>query len=543
MRWTSLSLLILCLVIPFLGCGKTNVGALWPPYGQEDPGDEGWSPDPGGGGTNGSYLLRGLEPGSVFVNGAPNIEAVYPGDGAVDVDRDTFVAFRFNESMNPDTTLLNDYFEMVRVLNQKVVTGTFSFAPGSANRIVIFEPDDTLEPLKEYEVTLSDGFQDAQGSSYGGGDVTVSFTTVGISAKPDFAIIPSLTLPVENATGVYDGASVLLFFTVGVNTAGSGTGMGEGSGNFTLTTEDGDSVQGSVAFYNGDRVFVMTPALPYPGGKRLDGLVNSKVTRADESESLDSDYTFSFTTVDFPRVTAITFPGQNPLITLPANAFLGRVNLTNQHTVDLAVTLSGSGNAGKLTLIFWDNNANAVIVIPSGPFDEGLHEFTVDLKPGTGDAILDGTITVGAFTTSAGENSPVGPPLALPDLLKDTVMPSLLTLGPPNDVKSGHWDMLSDAAMPAFYGRASEDLADLTMTVEFFGTALDPVKAIKFFSTENPAGSGIYSEEVTRGSDHLFITEPFLDFSTGGLFSGIELYGSGSRTGGGHGGGPHRPGG
>jgi hypothetical protein len=110
----------------------------------------------------------------------------------------------------------------------------------------------------------------------------------------------------------------------------------------------------------------------------------------------------------------------------------------------------------------------------------------------------------------------VGPPLELPDLKKDVKDPALLSLGPPNNVKGGDFDLLSEAPDPCIHGRADEDLWDVTIQFDWLGVPQDPIQAIQFFSMEYPSGSGLYSQEVTRGVDDLFITPFLIDLSLAG---------------------------
>ncbi len=518
--WSCL-LLVLFLLPVAAGCSGSNVGSVYNPYGSEtDPGDEGF--DPGSGAGDNGYNLYSLENGTVFSSGAPQLLHGYPEQGAKGVDVNTFVVLRFSESLNPDMSLLAKGFVFQKASDNSPVPGVLTFARGTAKTVLVFEPAQELEEEEEYQVSLTSELEDAQGTAFvpegGQGSAGFGFTTGKAADDVPFEIIEPLVFPESGATDVSPGTSVLLFFTEAVKTGSGNSGIGGSNSNFSAKDQDGDSVKGARSFDYDDRLFVFTPTSPMPAGETIDIVVQGNVKNKDGSETVGQDFSFSFTVVGFPHVSEIAFKNNDPLVVLPDNIFDGRANKQNQHSIVLNVTTKGSGMADKLTLIFWDNDESAVISVNSGKSSAGTHSFTVDLKPGSKNILLDGTVTVGAYTAGGGVNSPVGPPIELPNLKKDVEKPVLISLGPPCSPGTSNLGILTEVPDPAIHGRAAEDLSAVKITAEFYGTEQDPVNALKFFSIEYPGGSKTYSDEVTRNTSNLFITTPLLDLDTGGLF-------------------------
>lgn len=513
--WTFLALAALFLIS---GCGGNNVGALFPPYGKKgDAKQSGWIEN-----DDGSFKCFAAEAGARYANGPPEIVVVYPAAGDQEVDVNTFIVVRFTETLNPDETKLEKGLTLVKSNDNEKVDGDYSFAPGSAGTVLVFEPDDPLEDEELYDIILNGKIEDAQGVPFepdeGEQEAVFSFFTGKDGDDIEFGLIDSLTLPSDGETDNSDGASLLLFFTEAVDTTDGAAGLGVNSDNFGVTDGKKNDILGTHSFAYGGRLFIFTPSSPYISGERITAEMKAEVANEDGTETLSADITKQFDVVGFPHVTEITFTNNDPLLALPAHAYAGRINKgTDQDLFEIEITLTGQATAAVLTTIFWDNDNKAVLDVINTPLSEKEHKFTIDLRPEDEDLLKDGTITVGAYTTQGDVNSPLGPPLILRDLLKDLVEPSLVSLGPPNDAQPGALDFLTESASPAIHGRASEDLSNVAIAGNFLTFPIQ-VDGITFFSIQYPPGSGKFSQEVTRGADHLFITEidPALDLSTGG---------------------------
>jgi len=498
-------LVVLCLFLA-PGCGKNNLGDLFPPYySAGDPADLGFDGPDG----NGAYTLYGLEAGTIFGNDPPALAGTYPANGAADVDLGALVALRFTKSLRNSTSMLDQAVKVQKSAGGDSVAGDWSFAPGSAHRVIVFEPDDPLEEKTAYEVHISASLSDAQGMNYAAKAAATAFSTGDAGGDIPFAVADGIVLPPPSSSTASERAPVLILFTEAVDTSGGVNGLGEGGPNFEISDQDGGLIDGDHEFHYDNRLFVFDPEMNMPAGKRIDVTVKKEAGNSLGSETLDSDFDFSFDIVAFPRITSIVFNDVgDPFVALPARVYSGSIVEPNLHTVEITVTLEGSGQSDRLTLILWDNDSKAIILSDEANRSAGTMTYFVDVQPKAGEAIKDGTVTVGAFTTSrSGTNSPVGPPEVLPDLCKDLVDPLLVSLGPPYGSSAGSSELLLEEPGAGLHGRASEDLKSIQVTLDVNGTP-QTVDGIVFFSMEFPAGTGLYSNEVTRGGGNLFITEP-----------------------------------
>ncbi len=507
-RQSLFVIMLLCALIPYCtGCGGgSNVGKLFQPrYNPSNPADQGFDGPDG----NGAFTVHGLEAGMVFGEEGPEHQAVYPADGSSGVDVNTIVVLRFDQSLGTAEAGLAAVVTVSDSTDggRANVSGSVSYVAGSARRLVVFVPDAALGENTTYKVNVSATLVDAQGEAVKSSGEVATFETGKAGDDIPFEVISALTLPADGDVYVSERAPFFVFFTESVDTGTGAKGLGGNTSNLKVL-RGSQAVNGVRSFEYGDRLLVFTPTADMDPGERIDVTVESTTGNSDGSETLAGDYDFSFTIIGFPRVTGITAVAGGPLIALPANAYIGRIVPTNQHEIDVTVTLEGPGKSYNLTLIFWDNTTKAIILSDKAKRSAGSITYTIDFKPKNDDALSDGVITVGAYTTdSSGTNGPVGPPAFLPDLFKDTVPPALSSLGPPSGSAAGNRELLLEAASAGVHGRASEDLASISVTVDVNG-APQKLDGIVFFSMEYPNGSGSYSQEVTRGSGHLFITEP-----------------------------------
>lgn len=493
---------ILLLVIAFVtvvGCSKNNLGTLFSVGIIEgDPAESGF----GDADANGAYNVRALVAGALFVDGAPEVDAIYPPKGATGADVTALIILRFTETLGTAEAALSTAITVQTTDPKAAIGGDYSYVDGSANRIVVFDPTDDLADETEYEIALTSTLVDATGDVAASSGTIGTFTTGKAGDAVTFGVIESLTLPVAGATGVSERTEILVFFTEAVDRASV-------QNEFVVEDRNGNPQAGIFSFPSdyGDRVVVFTPAADYPINKRVDVTVDRDTQNSDQSEDLGSDYTFSFTTIGFPRVTAIGFSAGDPIAALPANFYEGTILATNQEAFKITVTLAGPGKSERLVLLFRDSNSKAIVVVDEAKRSAGTYKYTIDFKPEDTDAISDGKITVGAYTVKDDVNSPVAPAPVLPNLLKDLVAPELESLGPPSGIAAGNRQILLDVSSAGIHGRASEDLAGLSITVDVNGTP-QVLEGLVFFSIEYPTGSAIYSQEVTRGNDDLFITIP-----------------------------------
>lgn len=539
-RFACLILTLLVLIV-MTGCwSRNNVADIWPPYDKGNPEAGGWTAN-----DDGTYNLSDLEPGTIMSISSPTLLQHFPTSNYQLFPIDGIIVLVFDSSLNP-SVLSGQGIAVTKVIGNESVSGTFTFAPGSDNTVVVFEPTEDLEARKKYEITITGSLTNVQGTEYDSGsdgDTVISFETAKSNYAVDFIIQDTLTVPASGADGVADDASVLVFFSEAVDSTNGSEGLGSASDgtineNLVIEDQDGNVIAGSVAFHYDDRLMVFTPSAAMTGGKRIDVKIESDVDNSDGSEGLDADYETSFTIVDFPRPTAISFAEGTEVILRPTTIFEGSINIAtdaNEFAVD--VTLAGSGAADSVTLILWDLDSRAIIEVFEGTFGDGTHSFTVDMIPEDEDpwdtaAQQEALIfKVGCYTSSSTNRSPVGPALELPAVLRDLTRPTLTSLGPPNSSSTADSNVsfLTEIYDYIFYGRAAERCSNVTIDYTLSGTEQDPVSAIPFFSAEYPAASTRYKNEVTLGDDYLFITAPFLP-STGSIVPlGMNYY-AGSRA-------------
>jgi len=132
-----LSLCGLALLWGAPGCSNSSITDIFPPFDKGDPGNQGFIPN-----DDGTFQLFALESGAVYGNGAPALEAVFPEDGDTNVPLDSVILLRFSETMNPDQALLKKGVKVRKQegSNPEALAGTYGFAPGSAGRLLVFQP-------------------------------------------------------------------------------------------------------------------------------------------------------------------------------------------------------------------------------------------------------------------------------------------------------------------------------------------------------------------------------------------------------------------
>jgi hypothetical protein len=532
-------LMVLVILVLVAGCSKNNIGSIFPPYKKGNPANEGFNKN-----DDGTFQLFALEAGAVFSNSAPELVELHPPDNTGGVDVNTLIVLRFSSTMNPKENFLNDGIKIRERNATENVEGTFSFAPGSAKTVVVFEPAEPLRERADFEVALTGSLQDALGTAYDPGEGNTErifeFSTGRTDAEVAFNIIEALTVPPDNATGVSDGASVLVFFTEAVNTTSSTTGLkkaDEGKNdNLRIRDQDNNDILGERSFHYGDRLLVYEPDNPLPPNKRIDVTIADRVENESGDETVGTDYEISFTIIDFLRVTDISFPDNPPLLTRSSTLYEGRIDMAaDQDEFKVDVTLDGQGTANSLTVLVWNGNNKGIISVFTGSIKKGVNSVTVDLIPEESkgdDPFSDAsTLIVGAYTTnSGGDRSPVGPGDGLALIIKDREAPSLLSLGPPNATPASqepgepNLALLTELADLGLHGKADEDLSAVVVTFEIAGAPQTPAEAIPFFAVEYPADSGQISQEVTVGEDHLFLTGT-LDLDTSSIFPGSGFNG------------------
>ena len=299
---------ILLLVIAFVtvvGCSKNNLGTLFSVGIIEgDPAESGF----GDADANGAYNVRALVAGALFVDGAPEVDAIYPPKGATGADVTALIILRFTETLGTAEAALSTAITVQTTDPKAAIGGDYSYVDGSANRIVVFDPTDDLADETEYEIALTSTLVDATGDVAASSGTIGTFTTGKAGDAVTFGVIESLTLPVAGATGVSERTEILVFFTEAVDRASV-------QNEFVVEDRNGNPQAGIFSFPSdyGDRVVVFTPAADYPINKRVDVTVDRDTQNSDQSEDLGSDYTFSFTTIGFPRVTAIGFSAGDPI--------------------------------------------------------------------------------------------------------------------------------------------------------------------------------------------------------------------------------------
>ncbi|MBU0754532.1 MAG: Ig-like domain-containing protein, partial [Planctomycetes bacterium] len=204
---------LLAIALLLTGCSRNNIADIFPPFNKADPEQHGWSKN-----DNGTFVLHALEPDAVFSSDAPKLLALYPANEAKGVGLDTLVVFRFSETMAADITGIR--LEKAQDSNPVAVVGTLGFAPHSANRILVFDPATDLEASTRYRIVLNGNLLSAMGETFDTGsadEVAYTFETGSADSNPGFAVIGTMTLPLDKGENVSDGASLFVFFTEAVN--------------------------------------------------------------------------------------------------------------------------------------------------------------------------------------------------------------------------------------------------------------------------------------------------------------------------------------
>ncbi|MHC4944407.1 MAG: Ig-like domain-containing domain, partial [Planctomycetota bacterium] len=485
----------------FTGCSKNNMGDIFPPYKKGNPANEGFNKN-----DDGTYSLFALEAGAIFSNSSPELLVLHPPDNTGGMDVNTLIVLRFSSTMNPKENFLNSGIKIRERNATEDVQGTYSFAPGSAKTVVVFEPDEPLRERTDFEVVLTESLQDALGTPYdhgeGNTETIFDFSTGSEGAEVAFNVLDSLTVPPNNATGVSDGASILVFFTEAVNTTSSTQGLkkaDEGKNdNLRIRDQDNNDIEGTRSFHYGNRLVVYEPDSPMPPNKRIDVTIADRVQNESGDEKVGTDYKSSFTVIDFLRVTDISFPDSEPLVTRSSTVYEGRIKMdTDQDDYKVDVTLDGQGTVVSMTLLVWDGNNKGIITVFTGAVKKGKNSVSLDLIPEEAkgkDPFADvDSLIVGAYTTiSGGDRSPVGPPEELPVIIKDRKAPKLLSLGPPNNTPVSqspdvaNLALLTEVPDLGLHGKADEDLSALQVRFEIGGVEQNLANGILFFAVEYP---------------------------------------------------------
>ncbi|MCI0586662.1 MAG: Ig-like domain-containing protein [Planctomycetes bacterium] len=444
LRAARLPLLAPLALSPLLAsCGDSTVGSIF------DPGDGGNGGPGNGGGTTTAPPIEG----GLIVTGDPDLEFVSP-DQSSNVSVETPIAALFTETIDASGVTLANF--QVRPQGGVPVTGTLFFFAG--NRLVVFVPTAPLAQNTTFEVVLGTGIEDLEGKEVPVpvGGVVATFATELTSSTN---AIPSVVavFPPPDATNVPRTTDIVAVFSEPVNTS---TVWPAGLVP-TLPGPPVTPVPTLPNFFAGNRIAVLHLLAPLPiapTGALVALTFFPTIQNDDFSPSplcpgptpcLVSP--FRVTTFDAPLAvrTASTPPdvvNRANLAAVPFEVDVGTGSLASDQ-VHLLVHEASVGEG----LEFTEPGAVGVgTVAVSGD----LEDTASPLAP----ILDDGTLVVGAYVRRGSQNSVI---VLGADARQDTVAPSIVRLGPPD--QSSLSTFATDLRRPRVLGTATEPLASVVV--------------------------------------------------------------------------------
>lgn len=286
----------------------------------------------------------------------PTVDAVTPGNGAVDVAVTQTILVTFSEALDPASVT----GASVQVTSPTgAVAGTASLDADLDNTVVVFDPDAPLTESTTYTVTLTTGVTDVSGNALAAA-FTSTFTTVGNVAFDVLTVRPA-----GGATNLKLTTQVLIDFSKPIDT-------GTFAPAFGLTDGLGNVVPGTIAFVNQDTRAVFRPSASLAFGTTYTIALAPTVADVSGETLADaggSPITSSFTTVQEPPPPAITSVS-------PESAVIGKV-----------VVISGDGfSPDPASNLVSFNGVTATVA------DASLYSLTAAVPDGATDGDL--TVTV-----------------------------------------------------------------------------------------------------------------------------------------------------
>ena len=292
---------------------------------------------------------------SFTTNPAPTVTATTPADGATSVPVNTSPTATFSRAMTASTLIAGGTATLRPAAGGAAVTASVTY--DSANFRVIINPTADLLAGTTYTARVSTAARAADGAALAS-DVSWSFTTM---AAPTVTAV----VPADGATGVALGVSPTATFsrpmTVGTLTAATAT----------VTPEGGSAVAAVVTYDAANNRVTINPNADLVPGTTYTGQI-STAARATDGTPLASAYTWTFTTVPPPTVTATT-PADNATgvaVNVSPTATFSRA-MSAATLTTASATVTPQGGAAVAAVVTYDAANNRVTINPNANLTPG----------------------------------------------------------------------------------------------------------------------------------------------------------------------------
>jgi len=492
------------------GCwNSSSLGRLFgaPPGGG---GDGGFQPGIGGGLT-----LRDLFLGARLLRDRPKVLRTGPAAGAQAVSVKTPIVVEFSETMFENSVRTGvSLFQQGSATSTAVATTTFQ-----ADTFAVLVPQVDLLPNTQYEIVVAGAVVDLQGDgiefSGGGNEQRFSFRTIESNGDPDFTVV--LSSPAQQASEVTRGAEAVIVFSEPVNVSSSGGGL-NAPGNVVVkrngaTLNLGTDYTLSTFPATNPRGLEIVFATSAPANAKTEVILDRSIQSADGQETLkgNSGFQLDFTAQNTAFPSDATFP-KSPMV--PGRD--GGISSVDLHSYPADVSLTADGNLpDSMTIIYFDRvQQNALLFNKSAT---NPTQFISDLQPQTTPALLDGDVLVGCYVERRGFRSEVS---VLKTLVKDTVGPRLVTMGPPSLNPAILVTQVND---PVMHGRMSEACAGVQ--VDFNGAGAPDFNSVQFAVGRSTVANGFFASGPTEDATIPQRLEPVPAFSfiTSDLFGNLSV--------------------
>lgn len=458
---TGTTLLLLAVALGSLGCD--NVGRAF------DRDLDGTDPTP----TPGESTIQAVPAGGDAREGRPKVKAALPADGGWPTS--VPIVVEFTESINessilPSTPTGTDARVILRVSGTTTALPCqYDFVAGG--RVLVMRPVTELSNAQTptYEVVMLPGGRDVDGLRFTVAEGGVVLTSFQVNQDPSFVDGRILTTyPRDNARDVPRETEYLVVFDRPAN---------QGSiqaTNLRVRPRGGADLPGErdlpleVVGIQDPRVVRFVPDDPLVGAAAHELVVDDTITFG-TSGVLDFRGRTPFATFD----TVATAAPADVAVGNTMGGFPNKVNRTNLATVVVEVTTAADAQPGdRIRARIYGGDAGtqatgdvafveATEVVPAPGSQVVTIDFSDRLGTLTNPKFDDGELTVAAqtqrgsvqsgFTRNPDDDAPVF----------DITPPSLVSAGPPNAANGA--DILTDLESLAFFGRASEEIAEASL--------------------------------------------------------------------------------
>ena len=427
--------------------------------------------DPNPGPVTGAESLVDLMPeGGDARDGRPTVQEVFPtGSGWPGT---VPIVLVFSESLRADSVLPAAPGGLGGVTVQLEGSGQpipVSYDLLEGNRVLLMRPTDLpgREQGLPFEILVDPEVRDVDGIRYGGTelDVVGTFQANQAESFADGAVVT--VLPVDNADGVDEGANVYAIFdkeplagTVDNTTAQVRLGGTPIQGTWSPLSTVGVADR---------RVMVFDPTSPLTLGAEHEVVFQSGIEFADDGVlDFRGRTPFArFETLAFGRPEAVRVGN-------PTMGFADKVNRSNLQNLLLDVDVPASSLAGDRVAVRLYGLESETAAEGDVGFEERFFEVpangaqTVSVPFGEVTGTLaaprfgDGSLLFAAQLQRGSRRSGFALSDEDADPAQDLVAPELLAVGPPTI--EGTLDILTDQEALVFFGTASEELGDASLT-------------------------------------------------------------------------------